>query len=111
MQNSMRSNCCKGHMYSKTEDEGTSYWVCGSCGKACNSMQKEKYFTDMQKVKRISKKIIKQAVSMANLSQWIQMEIHKYENQHIVYSERYESIEDLADKIIKRVLEYGNRKS
>lgn len=34
----MKSNCCKGNMYTKTEDEDTSYWICGSCGKACDPM-------------------------------------------------------------------------
>lgn len=36
-----RSNCCQASMHTVNGGEGTSYWVCAKCGKACDPFVSE----------------------------------------------------------------------
>lgn len=54
----------------------------------------------------ITKKLIKQATDYSNLSQWIQVQIWDYCNVRLGVANhlKHESAEEVADRIIKRVL-------
>lgn len=74
---------------------------------------KNKLGTGKQLTRPISKKVIKQAVEYSNLSQWIQMEFFKYAEIHkrVRVGDMVEPAHNLADRIIKKVLEYKDGKT
>lgn len=37
----MKSDCCKAEVLTMHGDEGTSYWFCSKCNRACDLLKKE----------------------------------------------------------------------